>query len=384
MPARSPPAVALMCVALFVAPVRALSSSISTRLGVGIFTEEASGAAGKLGVVPLGLEDALMPGETRDLFFFEERFRRCLSDAKTSNGGYLAALYLTDTGEVCDLSSLLEIQAWKADSCHVWCSVRCVGRCRIVKMLRRKGEHPFHVAQIEPLVDVQGNAAAAPVDELLRVHNEGAAKRRELLEVLSSDLLESEKDDADSEYIFVAADKAASPFGVFVGAEGFFFDEDDEEFSLEEYADDEAEYVFIGQPWERPSSYGTSFFHCRDRGELDDEESGKNLDELLAARQHVLLQGGRNPDAAGSEGGEASASLFDAVGELWGVDDEEAAQRQMLSYAASAMLGPAERATALLICDTTERIVYALSELKKQDRHLSLILEDELSERSNW
>ena len=74
----------------------------------------------------------------------------------------------------------------------------------------------------------------------------------------------------------------------------------------------------------------------------------------------------------------------DALRELWGVDDEEAAQRQMLSYAASAMLGPAERATALLICDTTERIVYALSELKKQDRHLSLILEDELSERSNW
>ena len=44
--------------------------------------------------------------------------------------------------------------------------------------------------------------------------------------------------------------------------------EDDEE-------EEEEEYVYVGEPWERgPEGCGLCFFHCRDPGELDDEENG--------------------------------------------------------------------------------------------------------------
>jgi len=44
--------------------------------------------------------------------------------------------------------------------------------------------------------------------------------------------------------------------------------EDDEE-------EEEEEYVYVGEAWERGAEgCGLCFFHCRDPGELDDEENG--------------------------------------------------------------------------------------------------------------
>ena len=44
--------------------------------------------------------------------------------------------------------------------------------------------------------------------------------------------------------------------------------EDDEE-------GEEEECVYVGEAWERgPEGCGLCFFHCRDPGELDDEENG--------------------------------------------------------------------------------------------------------------
>ena len=51
-----------------------------------------------------------------------------------------------------------------------------------------------------------------------------------------------------------------------------------EDEAYEMYGDDEEEeeeYVYVGERWERgPEGCGLCFFHCRDPGELDDEENG--------------------------------------------------------------------------------------------------------------
>ena len=52
------------------------------------------------------------------------------------------------------------------------------------------------------------------------------------------------------------------------GDEVYEMHEDDEE-------EEEEEYVYVGEAWERGAEgCGLCFFHCRDPGELDDEENG--------------------------------------------------------------------------------------------------------------
>ena len=57
----------------------------------------------------------------------------------------------------------------------------------------------------------------------------------------------------------------------------------------DDYEDDllAAECIFVGHSWDRPQQFGTCFYHRRDHGELDDEESGLDLDELLATRNRA-------------------------------------------------------------------------------------------------
>ena len=118
---------------------------------------------------------------------------------------------------------------------------------------------------------------------------------------------------------------------------------------------EDEEYVFVGEEWERPRGVGTCFFHCRDPGELDDEESGRELDQLVATRRAALVSG---------EG------LATAVGDAWGVASEAEAEAQLLSFAAVATLSPLERFEALLITDPAQRLTLALEALRDQQRNL--------------
>ena len=148
------------------------------------------------------------------------------------------------------------------------------------------------------------------------------------------------------------------------------------------------EHVYLGEPWEWPGRLGTCYFSPRDPGELDDDENGRELLQLIVTRRTALLNDagssiGSSPsllvdstapplDAPGSVRDDA---LFDAVRDVWGVTSKEQAQLQLLSFAAAATLSPMERAQALMMQDTMQRLEFARDLLGGQQRLLSELLQ---------
>ena len=342
----------------------------------------ATGGPLELGLLPFALTDALHPGETRDVWLFEERFSSCLADAVADHAGCIGAILFADDGVVVPVSTVCEIEDWKVSSTNagVWARLRCVARCRLTGV-RTHEAGGYSTSAIELYPDAAAaSAEPALVEELRAVHAGVACQRRQLFDALTFDGSSGQglpgdrgfpaSASTENELIHVGPDSSASPFGLF-----WTSDEDDEDDEDESGAMDveEAVHVYVGEPWERPTKYGTCFFNCRDPGELDDEENGHELSELLATRRAVLM---RSAATAGADGGPDGASaLHEAIGELWGVGSEEELERQMLSFALTATLGPDERATALLCTNTAARFRLARESLLDQHEMLEELLE---------
>jgi len=344
-----------------------------------------------IGLLPFDLEDALVPGEQRDVFLFEDRFRACVVDAAASDHGCLGALHFTETGEIVDFSSLLVLLDYKVDSTATWARLVCVSRLRLTDVSRSTSG--YQTANIEPLTDESSCAAdARPIVASLRhLHARTALQRRRLQELLAvGEVLVDEEaplsGSARSPHIHVGPDKESPvPCGLFNA-----IDDDDDE------ADDpDAEFVFVGLPWERPQAMGICFFHCRDLGDLGDEENGKELDELIAVRHTQLLTAAACPQAASSASGDdlgsdaaahdgdpaaAATALHGIASELWGVSAEEDLDYQLLSFAAAATLSPVDRVRALLMRDAAERIEFSIEALTEQQQQLTKLLEQVESE----
>ena len=88
----------------------------------------------------------------------------------------------------------------------------------------------------------------------------------------------------------------------------------------------------------------------------------KSLDELTATREAALLAD------------EETSSLCESVAELWSVASEEAALRQLRSFAMSGHLDATLRLHALMTTSTTERESAALCELRATERRLAALL----------
>lgn len=377
----------------------------------------------RIGLLPWSLEDTLLPGESRSSFFFEERFRACLADARRSSG-YVASLLFADTGDtgdpaqfaVVEASTLLRVEEVKADDVGVYARLTCVARCKLTDIETSPTGYSLASAQLfaDDADDIAATVAGQPsLTGLRTVHATVAAQRRKLVELLLVAGFDGDDDDDGSAggLIYVGEDKRSSPFGVFEAPDDDDdddymdeFDLDDDELDEDDFVisttfleeGDEDEYVFIGQPWERPQSFGTAFFNCRDPGELDDEESGKDLDELIAARRALLCGGDSSSGAGGgssdlsSDGsssggtgdgdgevssGGGSGTLSDAIGSLWGEGlSEDALELELLSWAASAMLDPLARAEAMMISDLSGRLEHALAQLSAQEEDLAKLL----------
>lgn len=360
----------------------------------------------QLGLLPFPLEDLMFPGEQRDVFLFEDRFVECVERDHLVGG-----LLIDDSGAAANIAMLLKVEDTRADSLCAWARLTCIGRCELSRV--RRSAAGYHVASAALHTDSNTDTDALEVaeEDVRRVHASTAAQRRELLKLLSAEVEERDADPVAAGLIHIGPDKTLSPFGAYVT-------ELDEELAFEREEDDEyedellaAESIFVGQAWERPQRFGTCFYHCRDRGELDDEESGLELDELLATRRQALWQGTTRaegersgtestaPDTAPSdpagaaagasaaaadsaraslgltnERAQASRLLTSVLGEVWDERDEARAQRTLLSFAAAATLGPLERAEALLMTDANRRIQFALDRLSEQQQTLASML----------
>ena len=326
----------------------------------------------KLGLLPFLLEHAMLPGETRDVFLFDDSLKACVSaaaDADMCVGGLLMNM----DGSHFELLTLLRIDAIRPDSDCTWVRLACTGRC-LINNLRKKKRQGYRVAIVSPCHD-SDNSGTLPVPDALRaIHGQVASQRRQLKQRL---LGESRFDAGTWETVgrdvpsnlgrgamgghalFVGPDKGRAPFGVYESYESF-----EENGVL-------CEHVYVGQHWERPHALGCCYFNARDLGELDDEENGAELSELLATR-HKVLVGPKDESCDGSVG--RRAGLVDVVGEVWDVASEEEAHLQLLSFAAAATLGPLDRAQALMLTDTTRRLEFAQGQLCEQQSLLTDLL----------
>jgi hypothetical protein len=321
----------------------------------------------KLGLLPFLLEHAMLPGEQRDIFVFDDSLRACATTAAATHR-HIGGLHMTEDGGYYEIASLLRIDDVKElDQSCTWFRLSCMSRC-LLKSVRRNKEHSYRVAVVSPCCDAKEDTSL--IDSLRTVHSEVAAQRRQLRqEMMAANMFDGASWEFLSReaqgkaapgrqpvnnsipHIFVGEDKARAPYGVYDSYEAF------EETGVL------CEHVYVGQAWERPGALGCCYFQARDLGELDDEENGKTLDELSARRRTVLT-------AADPESG-----LFDAISDLWEVNSEEEAQTQLLSFAAAATLGPTERAQALMLTETSERLAFAREGLHAQRDLLATLLD---------
>ena len=306
----------------------------------------------QLGLLPCTLDDTLQPGEKRDVFVFEDRHCACIANAAATNG-CLGMLYLTEEeGEPTEFSSLLEIESFKADQLGTWARLKCVGRC-LLKDVGRSMEG-YYTARVELYADTGADASDEAIASVRKLHATTAAQRKELYTILASYDFD---EPAVSEYIHVSPYRSDAPFGIFEGA-----DDDD---ALDDDEEEVEDYVFVGLDFERPTTFGTTYFSCRDHGELDDDESGADIDELVATRRAVLTA---------SHDSDGEQELLDAVRDVWLVESAAAAERQLISLAAIASLGPPERAEGLLMRSSSERLEFAAEALAAQRSHLASLL----------
>jgi len=364
----------------------------------------------KLGLLPFLLDQeeahVLLPGEALNVFLFEDSLQACISAAAVSEK-CVGGLLMNEEGRPHEIVMLLRIEEFRADAFCTWVRLVCIGRCSLRGAVRRHEQHGYRVATISPFcdsVDASLSMTVSMTTQAVRiVHEDVASQRRRLalimrqqaeempmcsLDSLDTDQADSKQVNSDvyslpkSEYIYVGPDKRSTPFGIYDSFESL----DDE--SLNEEEGELCEHVYLGEPWEWPGRLGTCYFSPRDPGELDDDENGRELLQLIVTRRTALLNDagssiGSSPsllvdstapplDAPGSVRDDA---LFDAVRDVWGVTSKEQAQLQLLSFAAAATLSPMERAQALMMQDTMQRLEFARDLLGGQQRLLSELLQ---------
>jgi hypothetical protein len=348
----------------------------------------------------------LLPGEALNVFLFEDSLQACISAAAVSEK-CVGGLLMNEEGRPHEIVMLLRIEEFRADAFCTWVRLVCIGRCSLSGAVRRHEQHGYRVATISPFcdsVDASLSMTVSMTTQAVRImHEDVASQRRRLalimrqqaeempmcsLDSLDTDQADSKQVNSDvyslpkSEYIYVGPDKRSTPFGIYDSYESL----DDE--SLNEEEGEVCEHVYLGEPWEWPGRLGTCYFSPRDPGELDDDENGRELLQLIVTRRTALLNDagssiGSSPsllvdstapplDAPGSVRDDA---LFDAVRDVWGVTSKEQAQLQLLSFAAAATLSPMERAQALMMQDTMQRLEFARDLLGGQQRLLSELLQ---------
>ena len=378
----------------------------------------------KLGLLPFLLDQeeahVLLPGEALNVFLFEDSLQACISAAAVSEK-CVGGLLMNEEGRSHEIVMLLRIEEFRADAFCTWVRLVCIGRCSLSGAVRRHEQHGYRVATISPFcdsVDASLSMTVSTTTQAVRiVHEDVASKRRRLALIIRQQAEEMPMcsldslvlDQADSkqvnsgvyslpksEYIYVGPDKRSTPFGIYDSYESL----DDE--SLNEEEGELCEHVYLGEPWEWPGRLGTCYFSPRDPGELDDDENGRELLQLIVTRRTALLNDAGSPigssigssQRAGSPIGSSPSlhldstappldapgsvrddALFDAVRDVWGVTSKDQAELQLLSFAAAATLSPMERAQALMMQDTMQRLEFARDLLGGQQRLLSELLQ---------
>ena len=133
----------------------------------------AAGSPLELGFLPFPLDQALLPGETRQVHLYEARFITLFSEAASKHHDCLGAVLFTPQGNVASVTSLLEIEEFRtgAEEIGVWANLKCVGRVKLKEL--ETTEFDYLSGGVELFTDslpteerAEDDAAAAELREL--------------------------------------------------------------------------------------------------------------------------------------------------------------------------------------------------------------------------
>jgi hypothetical protein len=277
----------------------------------------------ELNLLPFGLDEVLLPGETKQVHLFEARFlevcvdppnaspklsrrsrhaslasrhRQLFTDAESRHQSCVGQLLVTPNGNVAAVTSLLEIEESRRQEVGVWARLRCVGRVRLLEI--EQTDFQFARARVELVTDTAEDAVApSDLDECLAAHSECVRMETKLGR-------NSGKDEG----------------GI-------------------------SERVEWGHEVVGELGFGVGLAKERDR-----------------RREMLCFRGLDAPPAPALDG---------SLQRLWGADSEAAAEAALLSFAAAACLPARERARALGETSTLERIQSATAYFREAQRRLA-------------
>lgn len=78
----------------------------------------------ELGLLPFPLEQALLPGETKQVHLYEARFIQLFEDCTLSHSDCLGALLITPGGGISAVTTLLQVEEFRKQEFGVWARLK--------------------------------------------------------------------------------------------------------------------------------------------------------------------------------------------------------------------------------------------------------------------
>ena len=281
----------------------------------------------ELNLLPFSLDEALLPGETKQVHLFEARFLELFTEAEAKHSGCVGQLLITPGGNVAKITSLLEIEESRKQDIGVWARLRCVGRVELDDV--EQTDFGYARAKVGLVTDKASDPVDEAVEECLQAH-ENCRSLEEKLRI--------KKAEASGGSGVKASDMASGP----------------EKDALAEALNKLVDIQSSGSAdarveWghEVPAVIGfeSSLQTVRDK-----------------RRECLCFRGLDAPPAS---------ALDDNIQKLWGAESEKEAEAQLLSFSAAACLSTRERARALLETDTLERLQSATASFNEASRRLA-------------
>jgi len=353
--------------------------------------------AGKLelGLLPFPVNEALLPGETKQVHLFEARFIQLFADAAAKQNHCCGQMLFTPRGEIPVYTSLLQVEEYKKQEFGVWAKLKCVGRVKLASL--RETEWGYMTSIVEILHDLDETEASLQFPSSVSAASlarsmASAAEKKSRLDVTAENAAQALSE--------AAAAAGVAPEAVLQAAEEMLAKVDSEvrhihtsvanmqsELNNRQGVAHPGETEWTNRKWsegnqaeaERPdgdeAERSVASSGASEPGQrvewghelrVPEHERCASLDEIVGARYQVLTSQG--PDLP------PIPSLHEALANVWRVSSETDAERQLLSFAAVATLPPADRVLALSMTSTTERLTHALCALRKQQRRLAALL----------